>query len=391
MGRGERGTRSLVSWYNKGSVARMVTQELERANQMDGIINVKKEAGMTSHDVVFKLRKILGTKKIGHGGTLDPDVVGVLPIAVGKATRMVEFMQDEGKVYEGEITLGFSTTTEDASGEVVERTPVEAPLDAAEVDRMIAQMVGEIEQVPPMYSAVKVNGRKLYEYARAGEEVERPVRQVTIYEFTRTSEISYEESLARFRFRVKCSKGTYIRTLSVDLGQKLGYAAHMSHLTRTSAAGLSLEDALTLEEVAEKVAQGDLSFLHPLEIGTGDLEKVELTVEEVGEVQVGRFIPVESDSKELAAFYQGKLVAILEKREEFSFCKVIHTNQMLWIKNEFIYLKNKHFYCLDDYIDHFITVHENEDVKVIGLYGKFAYIIKNKEIGWIESGYLEKI
>ena len=107
---------------------------------MDGIINVKKEAGMTSHDVVFKLRKILGTKKIGHGGTLDPDVVGVLPIAVGKATRMVEFMQDEGKVYEGEITLGFSTTTEDASGEVIERTPVEAPLDAEEVDRMIAQM-----------------------------------------------------------------------------------------------------------------------------------------------------------------------------------------------------------------------------------------------------------
>ena len=181
---------------------------------------------------------------------------------------------------------------------------------------MIAQMVGEMEQIPPMYSAVKVNGRKLYEYARAGEEVERPVRQVSIYEFTRTSEIRYEEGLARFRFRVKCSKGTYIRTLSVDLGQKLGYAAHMSHLTRTSAAGLSLENALTLEELAEKVAQGDLSFLHPLEIGTGDLEKVELTVEEVGEVQVGRFIPVESDSKELAAFYQGKLVAILEKREE---------------------------------------------------------------------------
>ena len=189
---------------------------------MDGIINVKKEAGMTSHDVVFKLRKILGTKKIGHGGTLDPDVVGVLPIAVGKATRMVEFMQDEGKIYEGEITLGFSTTTEDASGEVIERTPVEAPLDSAEVDRMIAQMVGEIEQVPPMYSAVKVNGRKLYEYARAGEEVERPVRKVTIYEFARTGEIVYEEKTAGFPFRVKCSKGTYIRTLSVDLGQKLG-------------------------------------------------------------------------------------------------------------------------------------------------------------------------
>ena len=293
----------------------MMRKEI-RKQHMNGIINLKKEAGMTSHDAVFKLRKILGTKKIGHGGTLDPDVVGVLPIAVGKATRMVEFMQDEGKVYEGEITLGYSTTTEDASGEVVAETPVLSPLDETVVDQAIASLTGTITQVPPLYSAVKVNGRKLYEYARAGEEVERPVRQVTIYEFARTSEICYEEGLARFRFRVKCSKGTYIRTLSVDLGQKLGYAAHMSHLTRTSAAGLSLENALTLEELAEKVAQGDLSFLHPLEIGTGDLEKVELTVEEVGEVQVGRFIPVESDSKELAAFYQGKLVAILEKREE---------------------------------------------------------------------------
>lgn len=283
---------------------------------MNGIINLKKEAGMTSHDAVFKLRKILGTKKIGHGGTLDPDVVGVLPIAVGKATRMVEFMQDEGKVYEGEITLGYSTTTEDASGEIVAETPVLAPLDEKLVDEAIASLTGPITQIPPMYSAVKVNGRKLYEYARAGEEVERPVRQVTIYEFTRIGEIGYEEGLARFRFRVKCSKGTYIRTLSVELGQKLGYAAHMSHLTRTSAAGLSLDDALTLEEVAEKVGQGDLSFLHPLEIGIGDLEKVELTAQEVGEVQVGRFIPVESEARELAAFYQEKLVAILEKREE---------------------------------------------------------------------------
>ena len=282
---------------------------------MDGIINVKKEAGMTSHDVVFKLRKILGTKKIGHGGTLDPDVVGVLPIAVGKATRMVEFMQDEGKIYEGEITLGFSTTTEDASGEVVERTPVEAPLDAAEVDHMIAQMVGEIEQVPPMYSAVKVNGRKLYEYARAGQEVERPERQVTIYSFERTSPISYEDKLARFTFRVKCSKGTYIRTLSVDLGEKLGYAAHMSNLTRTSAAGLQLEDSLTLEEIAQKVDAGELDFLHPLEIGTGDLVKVNLTPEQAEEVRFGRFIELEQIEKEVAAFEGEKLLAIMEKRD----------------------------------------------------------------------------
>ena len=281
---------------------------------MNGIINLKKEAGMTSHDAVFKLRKILGTKKIGHGGTLDPDVVGVLPIAVGKATRMVEFMQDEGKVYEGEITLGYSTMTEDASGEVVAETPVLSPLDEKLVDEAIASLTGPISQIPPMYSAVKVNGRKLYEYARAGQQVERPERQVTIYQFDRISPISYDGHLAHFTFRVKCSKGTYVRTLSVDLGEKLGYMAHMSHLTRTSAAGLQLEDALTLEEIAEKVEAGQLDFLHPLEIGIGDLVKVFLTPEEAAEVRFGRFIELDQTDQELAAFEDDKLLAILEKR-----------------------------------------------------------------------------
>ena len=286
-----------------------------RKQNMNGIINLKKETGMTSHDAVFKLRKILGTKKIGHGGTLDPDVVGVLPIAVGKATRMVEFMQDEGKVYDGEITLGYSTTTEDASGEVVAETPVLNPLDEKLVDEAIASLTGPITQIPPMYSAVKVNGRKLYEYARAGQEVERPERQVTIYSFERTSPISYEDKFARFTFRVKCSKGTYIRTLSVDLGEKLGYAAHMSHLTRTSAAGLQLEDALTLEEIAQKVEAGELDFLHPLEIGTGDLVKVNLTPEQADEVRYGRFIELEYSENEVAAFEGEKLLAIMEKRD----------------------------------------------------------------------------
>ena len=285
-----------------------------KKQHMNGIINLKKEAGMTSHDAVFKLRKILGTKKIGHGGTLDPDVVGVLPIAVGKATRMVEFMQDEGKVYEGEITLGYSTTTEDASGEVVAETPVLSPLDEKLVDKAIASLTGPIIQIPPMYSAVKVNGRKLYEYARAGQEVERPERQVIIYQFERTSPISYDSELARFTFRVKCSKGTYIRTLSVDLGEKLGYAAHMSHLTRTSAAGLQLEDALTLEEIAERVEVEQLDFLHPLEIGTGNLVKVFLSPEEATEVRFGRFIELDQSDKELAAFEGDTLLAILEKR-----------------------------------------------------------------------------
>ena len=283
---------------------------------MDGIINLKKEAGMTSHDAVFKLRKILQTKKIGHGGTLDPDVVGVLPIAVGKATRLVEFMKDEGKIYEGEVTLGFSTTTEDASGEVLAKTPVLAPLDAKLVDEAIASLTGLITQIPPMYSAVKVNGRKLYEYARTGEVVEKPKRQVTIYSFEQTTPISYENQTARFNFRVRCGKGTYIRTLAVDLGVKLGYASHMSQLTRTSAAGMLLEEALTLDEIAEQVTVGDFSFLQPLELGIGDLVKIDLTKEQAEDVRFGRFIDVDSNETQVAGFFQGKLLAILEKRNK---------------------------------------------------------------------------
>ena len=138
---------------------------------------------------------------------------------------------------------------------------------------------------------------------------------MTIYSFERTSPISYEEELAHFTFRVKCSKGTYIRTLSVDLGEKLGYAAHMSHLTRTSAAGLQLEDSLTLEEVSEKVEAGQLDFLHPIEIGTGDLVKVNLTPEQAEEVRFGRFIELGCSEKEVAAFEGEKLLAIMEKRD----------------------------------------------------------------------------
>ena len=198
---------------------------------------------------------------------------------------------------------------------MVAETPVLSPLDEKLVDQAIFGLTGPITQVPPMYSAVKVNGRKLYEYARAGQEVERPERQVTIYSFERTSPISYMENLARFSFRVKCSKGAYIRTLSVDLGEKLGYAAHMSHLTRTSAAGLQLDDALTLNEIEEKVQTGELDFLHPLEIGTGDLVKVYLTPEQAEEVRFGRFIELEQTEKELAGFEGDKLLAILEKRD----------------------------------------------------------------------------
>ncbi len=271
---------------------------------------------MTSHDAVFKLRKMLKEKKIGHGGTLDPDVTGVLPIAVGKATRLIEYMQEEGKIYEGEITLGFSTTTEDASGEVVEVTPVSPDLSQEMVDQAMAAFVGQIVQIPPMYSAVKVDGRKLYEYARAGQEVERPKRTIEISSFERTSPLVAEGDLVRFTFRVKCGKGTYVRTLSVDLGAKLGYASHMSKLERTGSAGLTLDDALTLAEISDLVEKGDFSFLRPLELGIGDLPTVELTSEQVTEVSFGRRISLNSHADLLAAFHQDKLIAILERRDD---------------------------------------------------------------------------
>lgn len=283
---------------------------------ISGIINLKKEAGMTSHDAVFKLRKILQEKKIGHGGTLDPDVTGVLPIAVGKATRMIEFMQEEGKVYEGEITLGYSTTTEDASGDIVDVTPV-FNVSEKDIDEAMNSFIGRILQVPPMYSAVKVNGRKLYEYARAGQEVERPQRCVEIYSFERTGPIQLVENCAKFTFRVKCGKGTYIRTLSVDLGKKLGYASHMSALVRTGSAGMTLDESLTLQEIADKVLQKDFTFLYPIEQGIGDLPVVELSEEQVREACFGRFVTLDTTFARVAGFHQGKLIAIFDKRDSF--------------------------------------------------------------------------
>lgn len=282
---------------------------------INGIINLKKEAGMTSHDAVFKLRKILHEKKIGHGGTLDPDVVGVLPIAVGKATRVIEYMTEAGKIYRGQICLGYSTTTEDASGERLETTPV-SDVAVEEVDLALRCFIGEITQIPPMYSAVKVNGKRLYEYARAGQTVERPERHVTIYDFKRTSLLEFKDDCCYFDFEVACSKGTYIRTLSVDLGKKLGYASHMSYLEREASAGLRLENALTLAEIADKVALEEFSFLLPVEYGVMDLPRVDLTEDQKIEISFGRKIALDRKDGQLAGFYEDKLVAILEPRDD---------------------------------------------------------------------------
>jgi len=216
---------------------------------LNGVLLLNKPRGMTSHDCVVKLRRILGTKQVGHTGTLDPDVDGVLPICVGSATKLVQFLTAETKEYIGEITIGFSTTTEDASGEIVDRKPITEPISQMDIGKAFISMLGPSIQTPPMYSAVKVHGQKLYAYARAGETVERPTREVIIYELEPLSNITYNNDCATFKFRICGSKGIFVRTVAVTIGEKLGYPAHMSDLTRIASGDFKLENCVTLEQV----------------------------------------------------------------------------------------------------------------------------------------------
>ncbi|WP_035055287.1 tRNA pseudouridine(55) synthase TruB [Carnobacterium pleistocenium] len=264
---------------------------------MEGILPLWKERGMTSHDCVFKLRKILKTKKIGHTGTLDPDVDGVLPICVGKATKVVEYMMETGKGYIGEITLGYSTTTEDRSGEIVEQVEVQEIPTLIAIDAAMKNMEGKITQIPPMYSAVKVNGKKLYEYARAGETVERPERIADIKQFKRTSDIviDKETGTVSWKFEVACGKGTYVRTLAVDLGKKLGYPAHMSDLTRILSGTFKASDCLTLAQVAEKMEQEEIEeALFPLEFGLKELASFAIDEPLWNKVKDGAVLPIDT-------------------------------------------------------------------------------------------------
>lgn len=219
-----------------------------------GFVIVNKSAGLTSHDCVGKLRRIFHQKRIGHSGTLDPNVTGVLPLALGQATKLIELLVDSGKIYEGDICLGYSTTTEDVWGEMVEQCPlVLGQIKDEEIDQALKSLTGEIEQIPPMYSAVKVKGKRLYEYARAGEEVERPRRHVVIEDFLRLSKSSYdaEKKCLTFSFRVSCSKGTYVRTLATQVGELLGLPAHLSRLCRLKSGGFSLEESHSIASIEE--------------------------------------------------------------------------------------------------------------------------------------------
>lgn len=219
---------------------------------INGIINVYKDRGYTSHDVVARLRGILKQKKIGHTGTLDPDATGVLPVCLGSGTKLCDMITDKTKEYEAVMLLGTTTDTEDASGKILSES--EYPSDEELVIKITNSFIGEYEQVPPMYSAIKINGKKLYELAREGKSVERKARPVEIYNIN-----ILEINLPRVRFTVSCSKGTYIRSLCRDIGEKIGCGACMESLIRTKVGGFRIEEAMTLSEIEALVSQNEIS------------------------------------------------------------------------------------------------------------------------------------
>ena len=223
----------------------------------NGILIIDKPEGWTSMDVCAKLRGVFHEKRVGHGGTLDPMATGVLPIFIGRATRAAEFAEKSDKEYIAGLKLGVATNTQDTTGEVLEEHPVEA--SRTQLEEVLEQFRGDIMQIPPMYSAIKINGKKLYELARKGREVERPARPVTI----KALEILDQQGEDLYTIRVRCTKGTYIRTLCHDIGAALGCGGCMASLRRTMAAGFTLEDAVSLERTQ---AEGDpASLLLPVD------------------------------------------------------------------------------------------------------------------------------
>ena len=226
----------------------------------NGIIVIDKPQEWTSMDVCAKIRGVLHERRVGHAGTLDPMATGVLPVFVGRATRAVEFASESEKEYIAGLKLGVVTNTQDTTGQVVEERPVEA--DRAALEGALAAFRGEILQVPPMYSAVKIGGKKLYELARKGREAERKPRPVTIHAL----ELLERTGAGDYLLRVRCSKGTYVRTLCHDLGQKLGCGGAMCSLRRTWAAGFGLESAVSLEELVQAAERGEAeSLLRPVD------------------------------------------------------------------------------------------------------------------------------
>lgn len=276
---------------------------------MFGFLNIDKPKGMTSHDVVSRLRKITKIKQIGHTGTLDPFATGVLPVCIGKATRLIEYLQDD-KEYIAEVQFGKNTDTYDLDGQVTDVFDVK--ISEEDLVNVLPKFRGEISQLPPIYSAIKVNGKKLYDYARKGEEVEIQPRKVTI---TKLELLSFNKENQLAQIVVGCSKGTYIRSLAYDIGKELNCGAYLSALKRTKAGKFVIENSISLENLKE---QSDVlkNLINPIDVL--DLPTRELTKEEYERVSHGMSISNNSSDKNLHVvilIYSGKIYAVGEVEE----------------------------------------------------------------------------
>ncbi|WP_117169669.1 tRNA pseudouridine(55) synthase TruB [Paraliobacillus sediminis] len=303
---------------------------------MNGILPLWKPIGPTSHDCVIQIRKLCHTKKVGHTGTLDPAVEGVLPICIGEATKIVPYLTDTTKTYVGEVTLGYSTDTEDQTGTIIEEKLVDETFDIATLETVLASFTGVISQVVPLYSAVRVDGKKLYEYARTNEPVERPSREVTIESIRLLEDsLKVEEKVFRFSFEATCSKGTYMRTLCLDIGKKLGYPAHMSHLVRTETGNITAAETFTFDQLIEKSELGQLEeTLLPIQQGVDHLDIYNVDEQLAKKVWQGQKLALPDQTIKTDPFrveYQDELLAIYQihptKIEEIKPVRVFRYNQ----------------------------------------------------------------
>lgn len=294
----------------------------------DGILNVYKEPGFTSHDVVAKLRGILRQKKIGHTGTLDPDAVGVLPVCLGKGTKLCDMLTDRDKVYEAQMLLGIVTDTLDMSGTVLSVNDVY--LSEEEIIAAVKSFEGIYGQIPPMYSALKINGQKLCDLARAGIEVERKPRMVEIYSIDVKSIQFEKDHKVCVTMRVHCSKGTYIRSLCDDIGKELGCGGAMKHLIRTVSAGFSIEQALKLSEIQQLADEGKLdAYIMPVETAFDDLPQIVLKEESSRYLYNGNPFDLDCVQEVTGDIYDNCRVRVYDHKQSFlavySYCAVQKT------------------------------------------------------------------
>lgn len=296
---------------------------------INGILVVDKDKGMTSADVVYHLRKALHIRKIGHAGTLDPDVTGVLPIAIGQATKLIELMHTQNKKYVGTAILGYATDSYDISGKVLKSQKLTDSIAKEEIEQQMQKFVGQIEQVPPIYSAVRVNGKHLYEYAREGIEVERPKRQVQIFAYDTMSEPVFDSKTGfqEFDFQIECSKGTYVRSLVNDLGTRLGVPAVMKTLRRTASSGFTIDQAVKLDQI---IAHPDevTNFIQPIDAFFKDYETCDLTSGQWLKVKNGNSIPLKTNAKKVALRYNNSVKAIYQKDD------AVYRPDLMLLQNE---------------------------------------------------------